>query len=84
MAGEHRFPDLRRFVLTWRETGPLLDEERFRRLMELDDDGARRMTLDLLSMRASGEAGDRGEGLLLHRQAFDCWTARHGGPVREK
>lgn len=41
---------LREFVHWWEKVGPALEEQRHRQLRELDDEMARRMTLDLFEL----------------------------------
>ena len=70
LTGEER-AQMRKWLDIWRETGPLLEEERWRRVAALTDDDAWRIAQDLLGMWESHMTGDGGEGLCLQQRVFD-------------
>jgi hypothetical protein len=61
---------LREFVRRWAEVGPLLEEERYAALQDLDDETARRITLDLFKLWRPREIDDFGAGLVGQQKVF--------------
>lgn len=60
----------RELVSKWAEAGPALEELKLRRLQELDDETARKMTLDLFSLWRPREFDDLGAGLVAQQTLF--------------
>lgn len=60
----------RALVERWAAAGPALEEERCRALQGLDDDTARRMTLDLFRLWRPREADDLAAGLVEQQRLF--------------
>ena len=61
---------LREFVERWARTGPALEEQRRRELQKLDDETARRMTLDLFSLWRPSEFDEMGAGSIEAQRVF--------------
>jgi hypothetical protein len=61
---------LREFVRRWAEAGPALEALRHRQLRELDEDAARRMTLDLFELWRPSESDEMGGGLVEAARVF--------------
>ena len=61
---------LREFVERWARTAPALAELRRHELQELDDEAARRMTLDLFTLWRPREFDEMGSGLIEAQQVF--------------
>lgn len=61
---------LREFIERWAKAGPALEEQRYRELQELDDDTARRMTLDLFKLWRPSEFDDLGAGMVEQQRLF--------------
>jgi len=61
---------LREFVHRWAKAGPALEEQRARQLGELDDETARRMTLDLFELWRPSESDEMGGGLVEAARVF--------------
>lgn len=55
---------LREFVHRWEKAGPALEEQWVRELGELDEETARRMTLDLFELWRPSESDEMGGGLV--------------------
>ena len=55
---------MKELVERWRRAGPALEEERYRELQELDDETARRMTLDLFKLWRPRTVDDMSGGLV--------------------
>ena len=60
----------RAFVQRWADAGPALEEQRCLELQQLDDETARRMTLDLFRLWRPREVDDLGVGLLEQQRLF--------------
>lgn len=74
---------MRAFLERWKAVGPLLEAERRLRLIDLDDDTARTMTLDLFSFWTKPEWDVQGEELVAHQYLFNRYRARISGRDRE-
>lgn len=61
---------MRQWLDTWRQAGPMLDEERWQRVRALSDDEAWEETQNLFAMWHAGMTGDAGEGLRLQQDVF--------------
>jgi hypothetical protein len=61
---------LREFVQRWAKAGPALEEQRCRDLRELDDEAARRMTLDLFELWRPSEFDEMGVGQVQAQRIF--------------
>jgi hypothetical protein len=61
---------LQDFVERWTRAGPALEEQRYRALQGLDDEAARRMTLDLFALWRPSGSDEMGAGLVEAQQAF--------------
>ncbi len=61
---------IREFVQRWAKAGPALEEQRYRELQELDDEAARRMTLDLFKLWRPPEFDDLGAGMVEQQRLF--------------
>lgn len=68
--------EMRQWVDRWKVAGPLLDEERWARLVASSDDELRQQSRDLLSLWRPGIAGDDGEAIVLQQRAFALLGAR--------
>ena len=77
LTGEER-AQMRKWLDTWREAGPLLEAERWRRLQNMSDADRALMSLDLLSLWQSDRPGDDGEALVRVQRAFAVWRKKHG------
>ena len=62
--------NLRDFVQRWRKAGPALEAQRYTELQELDDDTARRITLDLFKLWRPGTMDRMGGGLVEAQKVF--------------
>ena len=67
---------IRRWLENWQYVGPVLEEERWSRLVELSAADAQRIVADVLDLWQPDWPGDDGEELLLHQRVF----ARTRGP----
>ena len=61
---------LRELVHRWAGAGPALEEQRYRQLQELDDETARRMTLDLFELWRPSDSDEMGGGLVEAARIF--------------
>lgn len=61
---------MREFVHRWAKAGPALEEQRVRQLRELDDETARRMTLDLFELWRPSDSDAMGGGLVEAARVF--------------
>ncbi len=61
---------MREFVHRWAKAGPALEEQRGRQLRELDDETARRMTLDLFELWRPSDSEEMGGGLVEAARVF--------------
>ena len=61
---------LREFVQRWAKAGPALEEQRYAELQELDDDTARRITLDLFKLWRPRTIDQMGGGLVEAQKVF--------------
>lgn len=68
--------EMRQWMDRWKVVGPLLDAERWARLVASSDDELRQQSQDLLSLWRPGISGDDGEALLLQQRAFALMGAR--------
>jgi hypothetical protein len=62
--------EMRQWLDRWKIVGPLLDAERWARLLASSDDDLRQQSLDLLALWQPGVAGDDGEALILQQRTF--------------
>ena len=68
--------EMREWVERWKVVGPLLDAERWARLLASSDDDLRQQSRDLLSLWRPEVAGDDGEAILLQQRTFGLLRAR--------
>jgi CRISPR-associated endonuclease/helicase Cas3 len=61
---------LREFVRRWAEAGPVLEEQRYAELQELDDERARQITLDLFKLWRPRTMDEMGGELVEAQQVF--------------
>ena len=61
---------MRQWVDHWKVVGPILEAERWARLLATSEDDLRRQSLDLLALWQPGGAGDDGEGIVLQQRVF--------------
>jgi CRISPR-associated endonuclease/helicase Cas3 len=61
---------LREFVRRWAEAGPALEEQRYAELQALDDETARRITLDLFKLWRPRAVDEMGGGLVKAQKVF--------------
>ena len=61
---------LKRWLDTWRATGPLLEQERAERLAAMSPQELQDATRNLLDLWRPEWKGDDGQGLLLHQRIF--------------
>ena len=69
----------REYAKRWAETGPALEELRFRQLQELDDETARKMMSDLFDMWRPGASDDQGAGMVEQQRIFSKLRLRESG-----
>jgi hypothetical protein len=69
--------ELTEYVDRWRLAAPALDEQRLSELGRLDDETARLMTLDLLTMWRPSGRDDFGAELVEQQRVFQLWQRRH-------
>jgi hypothetical protein len=69
-AGADEKAEMRRWVESWKVVGPLLEADRWARLLACSDAELRRQSKDLLSLWRPGIAGDDGEAILLQQRTF--------------
>ena len=62
--------EMRQWVDHWKVVGPILEAERWARLLATSEDDLRRQSLDLLALWQPGVAGDDGEGIVLQQRVF--------------
>lgn len=60
----------KRWIENWKITGPILERERWDRVIALTDDDAARDALDLFDLWRPEWPTDDGEELLLHQRVF--------------
>ena len=70
---------MRRWVDRWKVVGPLLDAERWARLLASSDDELRQQSQDLLNLWQPGVPGDDGEAIVLPQLAFARMRVREKG-----
>lgn len=61
---------MKRWLDTWRVTGPLLDQERTERLAAMGPQEMQDATRSLLDLWRPEWTVDEGQGLLLHQRVF--------------
>ena len=61
---------LKRWLDTWKVTGPLLDQERAERLAQMTDDEAQRQTRDLFALWRPSALDDAGTELVAQQRWF--------------
>jgi hypothetical protein len=71
--------ELKDYVERWRLAAPALDDQHASELGRLDDETARAMTLDLLSLWRPQEHDDFGAELVEQQRVFQSWQRRRGG-----
>lgn len=74
----------RALVRRWAEAGPALEEQRCRELQELDDETARRMTLDLFRCWRRPEIDDLAAGLVEQQKLFARLRRRHAERAKDR
>jgi hypothetical protein len=62
--------EARRWAERWKVVGPILDAERWARLLATSDEELRRQSEDLLNLWQPGVPGDDGEGVVLQQRVF--------------
>ncbi len=62
--------EMRQWLDRWKVVGPLLEAERWTRLLAASDDTLRQQSLDLLALWQSGLAGDDGEAIVVQQRTF--------------
>jgi hypothetical protein len=65
--------ELRRYLERWRLAAPALEDQHISELMRLDDETARVMTLDLLSLWRPSDQDDFGAELVEQQRVFRSW-----------
>ena len=70
---------MRRWVDRWKVVGPLLDAERWARLLASSDDELRQQSQDLLNLWQPGVPGDDGEAIVLQQLVFARMRVREKG-----
>lgn len=68
--------EMRAWIDRWKVVGPILDAERWARLLASSDEELRRQSKDLLSLWRPEVAGDDGEAILLQQRTFALLGAR--------
>ncbi len=68
--------EMRQWVDRWKVVGPILEAERWARLLATSEDDLRRQSLDLLALWQPGVAGDDGEAIVLQQRAFALLRGR--------
>ncbi len=81
---QRQLADAKEFVERWRHAGPALEEQRCRELQELDDEAARRMTLDLFDLWRPSEFDDLGAGLVEQQKVFAKLRQREAAKARSR
>ena len=81
---QRQLADAKEFVERWRHAGPALEEQRCRELQELDDEAARRMTLDLFDLWRPSEFDDLGGGLVEQQKVFAKLRQREATKARSR
>jgi histidinol-phosphatase (PHP family) len=66
----YQVEDARQFAEKWTEAGPILEDLRICQLQDLDDETARKMTLDLFDMWRPSKFDDLGSGLVEQQRIF--------------
>jgi hypothetical protein len=61
---------LKRWIDTWRVTGPLLEQERAERLARMTDEEARELTRDLFALWRPSALDDMGAELVTQQRWF--------------
>ena len=61
---------MKRWLDTWRVTGPLLEQERAERLAAMTDEEAHHLTRDLLALWRPSELDDMGAELVTQQRWF--------------
>ncbi|OFW01827.1 MAG: hypothetical protein A3I61_05640 [Acidobacteria bacterium RIFCSPLOWO2_02_FULL_68_18] len=67
---------LKRWLDTWKVTGPLLEQERAGRLAAMSPQELQEATRSLLDLWQPAWTGDDGQGLLLHQRIFGLARAK--------
>lgn len=67
---------MRRWLSNWERLGPILEQERWDRIVALTDAEAQQAAVRLFELWQPDWPADDGEGLLLHQRVFA--RARHG------
>lgn len=62
--------EMKRWVDNWKRVGPILEEERWRRVAAMSDDDRQRASQLVLELWQPGWHGDDGEALLIHQRVF--------------
>ena len=68
--------EMRRWIDRWKTVGPILEQERWARLLAASDDELRQQSRDLLALWQPDVAGDDGEAIVLQQRAFARLRAR--------
>lgn len=71
--------DMKRWLDTWKHTGPILEDERWARLRAMSEDEANQTVRWLLELWQPDWRGDDGEGLILQQRVF-ARARRPAGP----
>ncbi|MGD0949644.1 MAG: hypothetical protein ABSA52_19725 [Candidatus Binatia bacterium] len=74
-AAPDEHADAREFIERWAKAGPALEGQRYRELQELDDERARRMTLDLFKRWRPEPWMRRAEDWWRRRKSFSSLRA---------
>ena len=62
--------EMQRWIDRWKWVGPLLDEDRWRRLQRCSEEELTRQALDVLDLWRPDVPGDNGEALVIQQQTF--------------
>lgn len=62
--------EMKRWVDNWARVGPILEEERWRRVAAMSDDDRQRASQLVLDLWQPGWHGDDGEALLIQQRVF--------------
>lgn len=68
--------EMRQWVDRWKVVGPVLEAERWARLLASSDDELRQQSEDLLNLWQPGVPGDDGEAILIQQRVFARLTER--------
>lgn len=75
---------IRDFLRRWRETGPLLEEMRYRKLEALTDEEARHICSDLFKLWRPPTHDKLGEELVAQQRVFSRYRERANNPDDER